>query len=222
MKKKEPLLFVFDVDDTLTQTAGIHIQAFIESLHKLGVKQMDTQFGSYLHHTDSYISKVIYEKETGNSYTLKIKEQFAQLLTAKMQKEKIEEIKGASKLIKSIKAHEGVFACFATGSLRRPAIQKLKAVGIDFEPSLLVASDGIEERENIILKSIEQAKAHYDIKQFGRIISVGDGLWDLKAAKNLQLEFIGIGKKNKAILLANGCKKHVNDFQNIEFDDLLS
>jgi phosphoglycolate phosphatase-like HAD superfamily hydrolase len=54
------------------------------------------------------------------------------------------------------------------------------------------------------LKAIENAKELYNINQFERIISVGDGLWDLTTAVRLGVEFIGIGNSNKAILLKNG------------------
>ena len=96
--------------------------------------------------------------------------------------------------------------CYATGSLRRPAEFKLKSIGIKFKENQLVASDNIHEREKIVSTAIENASEIYNVKKFGRIISVGDGLWDLITAKNLGLEFIGIGFKNKELLIENGAK----------------
>lgn len=53
-----------------------------------------------------------------------------------------------------------------------------------------------------------------------RIISFGDGLWDLKTANNLSLEFIGIGCSNEAVLKGSGMKKHYADFSEIMIADL--
>lgn len=211
-------LLIFDIDDTLTQSASIHIKCFIESLHELGVVKMDTNFGEYLHHTDSYVSKTIYEKELWQTFTEPLKAQFEKLLSTKMAEQEIEEVLGASQFMKEIKKNKSIAVCFATGSLRRPAIQKLKAIGVDFDNQILVASDRLMKRESIVKQAITEAKKFYGVDSFERIISIGDGLWDLKTAQNLELEFIGIGEKNKEVLEENGCSKWYEDFSTIEIN----
>ena len=78
---------------------------------------------------------------------------------------------------------------------------------------MLVASDNIYEREEIVKRAIVNAQAFYNIDRFERTISLGDGLWDLKTAKHLNIEFIGIGDKNREILINNGAE--------LVFDNLL-
>ena len=81
---------------------------------------------------------------------------------------------------------------------------------------IIYASDTIYEREKIVRKAIENASAFYKVKKFERIISVGDGLWDLITANNLGLEFIGIGFKNKNVLIENGAEivyENLTEFQ---------
>ena len=215
-------LLIFDIDDTLTKSSEIHIQAFIESLHELGVEKMDTNFREYLHHTDSYVSKTIYEKELWQPFTEQIKAQFEKLLSNKMAEEEINEIPGASHFIKEVRKNKSIAVCFATGSLRRPAIQKLQSIGVGFDDQLLTASDRLLKRESIVKKAIAEAKKFYHVDSFERIISFGDGLWDLKVAENLGLEFIGIGLKNKGILLEQGCSKYFDDFRIISLEQLLN
>lgn len=215
-------LIIFDIDDTLTKSAQIHIKAFIASLNDLGVSNMDTNFGEYLHHTDSYISKTIYEKVLWKTFTEEIKVQFEKLLTAKMAEETITEVSGATEFIKQLKKDSSIAICYATGSLRRPAIQKLKSIGVGFDSKVLAASDTYLKRESIIKNAIKGAKEFYEVTDFKRIISVGDGFWDLKAANNLGLEFIGIGEKNKEMLIENGCEKWFVDFTQLKVDDLVS
>ncbi len=214
-------LLIFDIDDTLTETAAIHIKAFINSLKELGVVKMDTNFGGYLHHTDSYIAKTIYEKELWQAFAEPIKVQFEKLLSDKMAEKEISEVAGAAQFIRAAQNNSSVAICFATGSLRRPAIQKLKSIGVDFNHQLLVASDRLEKRESIVKGAIEVAKKVYQTKNFERIISIGDGLWDLKTANNLELEFVGIGLKNKTTLQEHGCLKHFDNFLNVSLKQLL-
>lgn len=204
-------LLIFDIDGTLTDTVPMYKQAFIDGLHQMGVQQMDTNFKEYLHHTDSYIGKVIYEAERKESFTASKIELFETYLTEIVMNAQIQEIVGAKKLIESLQADPEIAIGFATGSLLKPALHKLAATDIPFNKEVLVAANHIHERENIVSQAIEQAKAFYDQHDFGRIISVGDGLWDLKTARNLNIEFIGIGKANKEVMLANGMERYFDD-----------
>ncbi len=213
-------LVIFDIDDTLSRTAAIHQAVFTKSLYELGVKEMDTNFGGYQHHTDSYISKVIFEKDQKIPFEAKHQEHFENKITDGINKVKIEEIEGAKEFVDSLEKQSEFAVCFATGSLRRAAVLKLDSIGIAFNPFLLVASDHIHERENILREAIRNAKQHFKLENFDRMISIGDGIWDLKTAKNLQLEFIGIGEKNKEQMEQEGCKKHWQDFTNRKANEL--
>lgn len=210
-------LLVFDIDDTLTKTAALHIDAFIEGLKFLGVHEMDTNFGEYLHHTDSYISRIIYEKDKGKKFVQEHKTVFEDFLYAKLKEQNFSEIKGASKLIQQLEQEENIAIAYATGSLLKPAILKLESIKVNYAPLQLVASNEIEEREQIVAKAIQQSKMFYRVSKFDRIISIGDGLWDLKTANNLGVEFIGIGEKNKTIMKENGMQNHFVDLSMFKF-----
>lgn len=213
-------LIIFDIDDTLTKTAGAHQSIFIKSLQALGVKSIDTDFGAYTHHTDSYISKVIFEKDQKIEFDEKYQERFEKNLTEGVYNLKIKEIEGARQFVQNLEGQSEFAVCYATGSLRRAAEYKLKSIGLKFNPLQLVASDQIEERESILLQAIKSTKQHYKLEHFERIVSFGDGLWDLKTAQNLQLEFIGVGEKNKTIMQANGCMRHWTDFTNKKANEI--
>ncbi len=210
-------LLVFDIDDTLTQTAALHINAFIDGLKFLGVQEMDTNFGGYLHHTDSYISRIIFEQDRKETFSQASKNKFEDFLLAQLKEQNLTEIEGASKLLKELKQNPDIAIAFATGSLLKPALLKLEMLSASYEPLQLVASNHIEERENIVATAIEQAKEFYAVQKFSRIISIGDGLWDLKTASNLGIEFIGIGKKNEAVMKEHGMKRHFSDLTHFKF-----
>lgn len=202
MSKKS--LIVFDIDGTLTDSVEIHQKAFTAALCDMDVKTFDANFKMYKHHTDSYIAAEIYENYHSKKFTTAKMEAFEKYLTERISSSKVSEILGAKALINRLESQSEFGICYATGSLLKPAQFKLNSIGIGFSEKQLVASNHILERENIVLKAIENAKELYNVSQFERIISVGDGLWDLTTAINLGIEFIGIGNSNKDILFKNG------------------
>ena len=135
-----------------------------------------------------------------------------------MAEKEIEEVPGSAVFVKEAMKNKLIAVCFATGSLRRPAEQKLKAIGISFNNELLVASDQLQKRESIVKTAISKAKKHYGVSDFERVISIGDGLWDLKTAQNLGLEFVGIGLKNKEVLLESGCLNWHENFLSLKIN----
>jgi len=213
---KKQNLIVFDIDGTLTDSVKIHQKAFTEMLYEIGVSSINSEFKTFKHHTDSFIAKEIYETDKGDIFSRSKKNEFEKGLTQKVSANKIEEIKGAHELITFLEKNTEFGICYATGSLLRPAKHKLKSIKIDFNEELLIASDEIYSREEIVSTAIDRAKKFYNVEQFERIISVGDGLWDLLTAKNLNLEFIGVGLKNKKILINNGAKLVLNDLREFE------
>src|SRR5690606_28040849 len=215
-KLRKRNLIIFDIDGTLTDSVIPHQKAFTEMLYEIGVKNINAQFKTFKHHTDTFIAKEIYENDTQNLFSESNLIKFENGLTQKISLEKISEINGAKKLLETLENKTDFAICFATGSLRRPAEFKLKSIGVLFDEMQLVASDQIHEREKIVSKAIENASEFYGVEKFDRIISVGDGLWDLLTANNLGLECIGIGSKNKKLLKDNGAKvvyENLTDFE---------
>ena len=213
-------LIVFDIDGTLTNTVQLHQAAFRKALHSIDAGIFNDQFSSYKHHTDMHIAKTIYEYGTKKDFDKAVCNRFEAHLYELLFADEIKEIAGSGAMIKDIEAQTDFGVCYATGSLYRPAKLKLERIGVDFEELQLAASNNIEEREKIVEKAIENAKKHYQVERFDRIISFGDGLWDLKTANNLSLEFVGIGESNKAILETNGMQRHYSDFSKMVLSEL--
>lgn len=216
MRKKS--LIVFDIDGTLTDSVKAHQKAFRETLFQIGVSEINSEFKSFKHHTDSFIAKEIYEQNQNEPFSKERAELFEKGLTERIKLTSFKEIRGAKSLLDTLELDSEFGICYATGSLRNAAKHKLNSIGIQYEDWQLVASDRIYERENILRKAILNSSKHYDIETFDRIISVGDGLWDLLTAKNLKIEFIGVGEKNKEVLMQNGAKLIVRDLQELTFN----
>lgn len=200
-------LIVFDIDGTLTNSMHIHHEAFMLALEKIGVTNYVPFQRKFKHFTDSFVVRDIYQFCTGSPLTQDLYSKFSESLSEEISKKKIQVLEGAADLVSNLQGSKMVDVCFATGSLLKPALHKLSSANIAFEEEVVASSDNIEERENIVKLSIEKAKNHYN-KNFDRIVSIGDGIWDLETAKNLGLEFIGIGAAHKGELIERGCKLH--------------
>lgn len=124
----------------------------------------------------------------------------------------VKEIHGAKSLIQLFRDNTIPF-CFATGALPQPAMLKLQQCDIWYNAQLLATSLTHESREGFVLDAVERAKKFYDISAFTHVVSVGDGLWDLKTDQNLSLDFVGIGDKNKEKLIKHGATKCYSDIE---------
>lgn len=206
-------LIVFDIDDTLTKSEDQHQLAYVKTMKEFGISKINENWKEYAHHTDSYILKENYENNFPKPFEFNFIEDFESRMTELiLELSPVTEIKGAKTMIDYLANETDYAISFATGSLLKPAFVKLNQAGINYEEQLLVGSNGIFEREGIVQKSIEQAKAFYKVDSFNEIISIGDGIWDLKTARNLGIHFIGIGLKNYADFEKENIKLHIENW----------
>lgn len=215
MQKKK--LIVFDIDDTLTKSENQHQKAYVDTMKAFGVKEVDQNWKSYTHHTDSYILKKNYERNFSKPFDLSLISDFESEMTRIIKTlPETQEIHGAAKAVRFFMDETVYGVCFATGSLLEPAYVKLAQSEIPFIPKLVVGSNDFYEREQIVKSAIENAKDFYKVDIFEDIISVGDGIWDLKTARNLNIHFIGILDKNLADFQKENIKCHIKDWQNFD------
>ena len=208
-------LIIFDIDGTLTHSEVYHQKAFVETMKAMGVVEINQNWREYENVTDSYILKVNYENQFQIPFDLDLIPDFEKkMIHSLAQYPETTEIKGAADFIQKLKADPNFVFAYATGSLRKPAILKLKQAGIPYEEKVLADSNSIFEREKIVLSAIEKAKSHYQISDFESIISVGDGIWDWKTAKNLKIPFLGVGEKYISDFQLNNLKNHINNWEN--------
>ncbi len=208
-------LFIFDIDGTLTDSVFMYLEAVTKSLQSVGITNIDTDYDNYKHHTDSYALRYNYEQNFNTEVPSDLLHQFETDLVCQMSKfDPVKEIKGAKSLLEMFRVRNIAF-CFATGSLPEPSMIKLDQCDIWYDEKILATSKTHESREGFVLDAIERAKAFYDQNTFDQIISIGDGVWDLKTARNLSLDFVGIGERNRTKLLELGattCFKDLNEF----------
>lgn len=222
LPKKEKLL-VFDIDNTLTESASLHIHSFKQILNEEGYKLFNDDFGTYKHHTDKYVYSEIIKNNTGKECDIEDLKLFERklfnLIFSKTQEHPLKPIKGAVAFIEHILEKTGYAIAFATGSMRKPAIYKLEETGIPYDEKLLTASNMYNRREDIVKAAIRQAQTFWSCDSFKKVISIGDGAWDLKTAQKLNLEFVGI--RNTKLFASLGCEVSFTDFDDEDIYKIL-
>lgn len=209
---KKTKLLIFDIDGTLIDSVSGYHEVIINAMTDLGIEGIDPNFNNLKHHTDSYALKYNYENFFNKELPVSLLDQFENLIVKYLKQEpKTIAIKGVANVLNQLKNSEYAIA-FATGSLQESAIYKMNSAGLEMDAAVLATSKTSFSREGFVLEAIEKAKSYYNVTEFEQIISVGDGIWDLKTAQNLSIEFIGIGAKNKAAMEANEMQHWFEDF----------
>lgn len=209
-------LIIFDIDGTLIDSVSGYHKVIINAMTDMGLANINTDFNALKHHTDSYALKYNYENFFKKELSINLLNDFEELIVKYLKKQpKTIPIKGVSEVLSQLKDSEYAIA-FATGSLPKSAIFKMTQAGLPIEREVLATSKTSFSREGFVLEAIDKAKKYYNVTAFDEIISVGDGLWDLKTAQNLGLQFIGIGLKHKALMELNEMKHWFEDFTNFK------
>ncbi len=213
-------LIVFDIDDTLTKSEYQHQLAYVNTMKEFGITEINQNWREYEHHTDSYILKKNYENNLTDQFNFSFIDNFENRMTELIHSlKKVSEIKGAKNIIEYLTDKTDYAISFATGSFLKPAFVKLNQAGINHNEKLVVGSNEIYEREGIVKEAIERAKEFYEVNSFDNIISIGDGIWDLKTARNLGLHFIGIGMKNYMDFKKENIKAHIEDWNGFNLSE---
>jgi phosphoglycolate phosphatase-like HAD superfamily hydrolase len=215
-------LAIFDIDGTLTQTDEIDEICFVQALSDAhAITGINTDWASYPHTTDSSITLTVFQERFNRAPDendlAKFKTGFVNLLEDYCSNDSslFSEIEGASQTLHRLNNEAEWRVAIASGSWAVSAAVKLRVAGIqldDFPDAF--ADDGLS-REEILKSAVSKAQFRYQQNHFARIVSVGDGVWDVRTARNLRFPFLGIGRDNRMKkLLQAGATHVIEDFSN--------
>jgi phosphoglycolate phosphatase-like HAD superfamily hydrolase len=216
VKKHCMKLVIFDIDGTLTQTSAIDEACFRAAYAELlELLDISTELETCPHISDTGITRHIYQSRLARAphdhEEAALCARVVDLLHEHQQRDvaHFAEVSGAVMMLERLaEKHEWAIAV-ATGCWRASAELKLRAANIRLhEKPAGFAEDG-PSRETIVSAAIERAQQHYNRTSFDKIVSVGDGVWDVKTAANLGLSFIGIAEGARAETLHQHGAKHV-------------
>ena len=202
---------MFDIDGTLIESYDFDSQCFTEAVKEVTGLGIDTNWARYKHVTDTGILNQFFNEnsiENTIEVTKNIKSTFLAKIQTRIDEQPFNEIKGASKFISKLKKLDGVVISFATGGWLESAVLKLESAGIDIS-NIPIASANDHHSRIEIMKIAEQRAIKESRLSFTYF---GDGSWDLKACKELGVNFVLVGDKleyNQSII---NFKKHNEAF----------
>lgn len=224
-------LVIFDIDGTLTQTSAIDELCFRAAYAEmLDFHDISSALEACPHISDTGITRFIYqthkERAPHDHEEAAICARVVTLLHEHQRHNPAHfaEVSGAVTMLERLAEKNDWVIAVATGCWRASAEMKLRAANIALhEKPAGFAEDG-PSREAIVSAAIARAQQAYNRTRFDKIVSVGDGVWDVKTAANLGLSFVGIGAEARAeSLRQNGARfilPHYEDrnafFMNLE------
>jgi len=185
---------LFDIDGTLTESNEIDSVCFADAFRDVFGFAIATDWNSYQHTTDRGIVVEALRRLRGREADAQEialhRSRFLQLLGDRMTA--LNEIPGAGAFLAQLLARDWrVVLC--TGAWSESARLKLERAGLPTGLPLASSDDDIA-REDILRRGIALAGgSDGDV-----IISFGDAPWDVRAAANLHLPFIGIAAGARA------------------------
>lgn len=211
----------------MTNTSEVDEVCFVKALEDVyALGEIDPDWAAYPHTCDSGIIRDLFQERFNRlpeaAELLRFKQRFVELLSEchLADSSRFAAIAGAAAALERLKGESGWAVALASGSWRASALMKLQAAEIrtDGIPSAF-ADDGIA-REEIVQAAIERALSHHVQDEFEKIISIGDAVWDVRAAGNLKIAFLGIGSAEDAARLRKaGAKQVIDDFT--DYDRLM-
>jgi len=211
------MLILFDVDGTLVHVA--EEVAFASAFRELYGEGVDVSWPEDITASDTSFMAAVVERATGRQATpddlATVAARFVDHLGKGI-------LSGALSVRAVAGASEFVAACadvssvaVATGCVEPSARLKLRHAGLDHHFPCGGFSTGEQRRSEIVLRAIEAAERHYR-RRFvsSRIVSLGDGPWDVEAARELGLRFIGINEseRGRARLARAGARVVLRDY----------
>jgi phosphoglycolate phosphatase-like HAD superfamily hydrolase len=209
-------LAIFDIDGTLTKTDRVDDICFVRALADAhSITEVSTDWAGYPHTTDSAIMFHLFQEKFNRAPVeaelLKFKSSFAGFLQGYRGKDSslFAEIAGASLMLGRLNQEPEWRVAIASGGWRVSATFKLKVAGIEVDDLPAAFADDGFSREEILQSAVSRAQALYQQRHFARIVSIGDGLWDVRTARNLRFPFLGIGRGEGEIKLRRAGATHV-------------
>ena len=209
-------LAIFDIDGTLTETDHVDDICFVQALADAhGITGVSTDWAGYPHTTDSAILSYVFQEHLNRPpervELQKFKTCFVSLLENYRATDSslFVEITGAAAMLRRLNRESEWRVAIASGGWGISATLKLRVAGIDVNEFPAAFADDGFSREEILGAAVLKSQQRYQQSHFDRVVSVGDGLWDVRTARNLNFAFLGIARGSRQEKLKHAGATHV-------------
>ncbi len=215
-------LIIFDIDGTLCHSRFIDDKCYIQAFkNALCIDIKNTDWNTYKHVTDYYVTFQILLNETGNKPENNLIESiidfYAEELKLQINKEDTSfmAIPGVLDLFDYFFDNKNEYHIgIATGGFHKTSMHKLDKIGIHLPIDNIYSSNNFETKQEMIFDFMNK-KSRANI-EFDKVIYVGDREYDYKVTKELNIDFIGIDFTNNGKLKSLGIEKVIDNYKPIE------
>jgi phosphoglycolate phosphatase-like HAD superfamily hydrolase len=188
-------LVIFDVDGTLIDAHPVDNTAFDEAFREVTGRLLTAEtWETFTEVTAVAILHQALGREWPElaSVEIAVRDGFLSRLQAahRLDASSIRPFDGALDLFVGLSHHDEFDVAIATGCWRETAHFKLTATGFPFTVNAFACVSDRPRRADIIRLAAERAGVPVE-----NAVYVGDGEWDLRAARELGIPFIGVGKR---------------------------
>jgi len=215
------MLILFDIDGTLVHVA--EEVAFASAFRELYGKGVDVSWPKDITASDTSFMAAVVERATGRQATADDVATVAACFVDHLEKGilsgalPLRAVSGASEFVAT--CAEVTSVAVATGCVEPSARLKLRHAGLGHHFPCGGFSTGERRRAEIVQRAIGAAERHYR-RRFApsQIVSIGDGPWDVEAARELGLRFVGINEdeRGRARLARAGARVVLQDYTDSE------
>ena len=200
-------LVLFDIDGTLTESFALDTSMSLDAVRvTFGFRDISEDWSSYRHVTGAGVLREIVETRLDRPPTQKEVGRVLAHITVSLQTG-IKEVggvrptAGAEQLLaRLIGSPNEYVVALASGNWATIARIVLDSAGLRVDGVLSAYSDDAPTREDICRTARRRAEERHG-GSIPRVVYVGDGTWDVQAARALGYGFVGIGQSGTAAKL---------------------
>ncbi|MFN2425540.1 MAG: HAD family hydrolase [Candidatus Binatia bacterium] len=211
-------LAVFDIDGTLTVGDGLGTRCFFRAFEDMfGAGLVDRRLETYAESTDCGIAMEAALRALGRPPSPRELDAFKDLYLGRLEQEILRvggayrPVAGADSFLPLLHARGDWHVAIATGNWRRAASLKLDCARIP-EPRVAACSEDGTSRSQVLAAAIASATTAAGGRKYDHVVYVGDQPWDLSAARQLGVGFLGIGSGPRALRLQQQGTHVVEDY----------
>jgi len=223
-------LVLFDIDGTLTVSDGFGRRCFLEALaSEFGITDANSDWGAYEHVTDAGISRQILREHRRREPVREEIERLRDVYLRRFADALIREpgayqaVPGARGALTALGGSSQWRVGIASGNWRTAGRMKLRSAGLVDEGLVCGYAEDAVEKPRILAAAIAAAREDAGI-EFESVVYVGDAPWDVRAAAEIGVGFVGVshGLTGTVGLRSTQAHQVVCDYEDIEgFEALL-
>lgn len=205
---------VFDIDGTLTGTTAVDDAHWWTAVRAVLPEVDPGPTRDFVEYTDSAMLRTLCDEFDDRDYDdvrPLVLEQFLRGLRAAREAEpdSFAAVPGATTVFAAVR-RAGWIPAIATGGWRESAVMKLGWAEVPLAGVPLATSSETPRRADIIRRAAEEALG----ESHGPWVYVGDGVWDVRACRELGIAFLGRGASFEAAakLRNHGAREVIDDF----------